>query len=49
MIERKELTHILLTTSQNQLADCLTKATASSQKLIQVLSGEEIYKLPSND
>jgi len=49
MIERKELNRIILTTSQNQLADCLTKATASSQKLIQVLSGEEIYKLPSND
>ena len=44
MLSRGEITEVLLTKSPGQLADCLTKATASSDLLRRVIAGEE--KLP---
>lgn len=39
MVQREEIAELHLTTSKEQLADCLTKGTASPDKLLQVLSG----------
>ena len=44
MIEENEI-QIRLTTSANQLADCFTKGTASSDRLLQVLSGAEVVNI----
>ena len=40
MLEKKEIESIKWCPSENQLADCLTKASASSTKLLSVLNGE---------
>ena len=45
MLSRGEISQVLLTKSTDQLADCLTKATASSDLLRRVIAGEE--KLPA--
>ena len=41
MMSRKEIAEVRLTTSEEQLADCLTKSTASSELLRKVIAGEE--------
>ena len=41
MIEKGEIESVRLTLSGDQLADCLTKSTASSEKLVRVLEGRE--------
>ena len=45
MLTRKEVTEVQLTSSHHQLADCLTKSTASSDLLRRVIAGE--VKLPT--
>ena len=45
MLSRGEINDVKLTSSEVQLADCLTKSTASSELLRKVISGEE--KLPA--
>ena len=42
MIEKGEIDTVQHTVSSNQLADCLTKGTASSEKLVRVLEGREL-------
>ena len=40
MLSRNEISEVELTSSQDQLADCLTKGTASTELLMQVMAGE---------
>ena len=40
MLSRNEISEVKLTSSQDQLADCLTKGTASTELPIQVMAGE---------
>ena len=44
MLNNKEVSQVILVSSKEQLADCLTKSTASSELLWQILCGE--MKLP---
>ena len=40
MLSRNEISEVKLASSQDQLADCLTKDTASTELLMQVMVGE---------
>ena len=40
MLERREVSSVHWITKDKQLADCLTKSTASSELLVKVLSGK---------
>ena len=40
MFSRNRISEVKLTSSQDQLADCLTKGTASTELLMQVTAGE---------
>ena len=40
MLSRNEISEVKVTSSQDQLADCLTKGTASTELLMQVMAGE---------
>ena len=44
MLSSKEITEVKLTSSEEQLADCLTKSTASAELLRRIIAGDE--KLP---
>ena len=40
LLSRNDISEVKLTSSQDQLADCLTKGTASTERLMQVMAGE---------
>ena len=40
MLSRNEISEVKLTSAQDQLAVCLTKGTASTELLMQVMAGE---------
>lgn len=44
MVEKGEIGELILTKSSDQIADCLTKGTASAENLLRILSGREQLK-----